>query len=47
MGASKGSDTLYHMKQLTRADIAAIARGLFHELKSAVYIQILCNKILQ
>ena len=35
MGASKGSDTLYHMKQLTRADIAAIARGLFHELKSA------------
>ena len=35
MGASKGSDTLYHIKNLTRADIAAIIRGVFDERRGA------------
>ena len=33
MGASNGADTLYHLKDLTRADIAAIVRGLYGEMK--------------
>ena len=33
MGASNGADTLCHLKKLTRADIAAIVRGLYGELK--------------
>ena len=33
MGASNGADTLYHLKDLTRADIAAIIRGLYGEMK--------------
>lgn len=35
MGASKGSDTLYHLKKLSRTYIGAIVRGLFEELRSA------------
>ena len=33
MGATKGSHTLYHLNNLTLADIAAMTRGLFNEMR--------------
>jgi hypothetical protein len=35
MGVTKGADTLYHLVNLTRADIAAIARGRHSAMRDA------------
>jgi hypothetical protein len=35
MGVQKGADTLYHLENLTRADIAAIARGWHSAMRDA------------
>jgi hypothetical protein len=35
MGVTNGAHTLYHLKNLTRADIAAIARGRHSAMRDA------------
>jgi hypothetical protein len=35
MGINDGSETLYHLTGLTRADVAAVARGLFYDAKDS------------
>jgi hypothetical protein len=37
MGISNGSETLYHLTGLTRADVAAVACGLFYDAKDTLY----------
>jgi len=33
MGVNKGAETLYHLTNLTRIDVAAIARGMLEKMR--------------